>query len=144
MFAQSQGNVMRQGSTYGNADGPHYLASIPTTGIFQGDVSPPQTQPMTSSASGGGYYWSDIGEPQTQAQRYAQTFGGQAISTSITGEVMLPQVTVCADRLEIEQSKNAFDGSFGRSTTYGPVVTGDILVTNPMTEFFADTTVGKT
>jgi len=144
MLAQSQGNVMSQGSLYGNADGPHYLDSAPTTGIFPGDVSPPQTQPVTSGASGSGYYWSDIGEPQTQAQRYAQTFGGQAINTSATGEVMLPQVTVRADRIEIEQPEDVFGGSFGRSTTYGPAVTGDIRATNPVTGFFTDTTVGKT
>ncbi|WP_459569090.1 hypothetical protein, partial [Cupriavidus sp. 8B] len=121
-IAQGQGNVMSVGSIYGNADGPHYVDNTPTTGMFQGDMPAQQTQTAASSASGGGYYWSDIGEPQTQAERYAQTFGGQVVNTSAAGTDAgphsygtLPEVTA---RANAREDDDGFAGRFGGSTPY--------------------------
>ncbi|WP_420998532.1 hypothetical protein ACKI2N_032080 [Cupriavidus sp. 30B13] len=59
----------------GKAPSISYLDKTPVSGMFIGGEA-------TDSASGNGFTWSDIGQPRTQADRYADTFGGEVINTS--------------------------------------------------------------
>ncbi|GAA0831069.1 hypothetical protein K8O84_24830 [Cupriavidus pauculus] len=42
--------------------------------------------PVAASTGGEGFSWSDIGQPRTQGERYADAFGGEAINTSDRSE----------------------------------------------------------
>ncbi|MDF3836846.1 carbohydrate-binding domain-containing protein [Cupriavidus basilensis] len=66
-LAQAQGSAMNFGSVYGNADGPSYLSSTPTTGMFDGLTIASDTRFSTlGSGIAGGASGSEAGGRQRE------------------------------------------------------------------------------
>ncbi|WP_155888424.1 hypothetical protein, partial [Cupriavidus sp. WS] len=138
-LAQARGNVMSFGSVYGNADGSSYLSNTPASGMFDGLAVAQNTPVPVLLASNGGIVSDAMPSPDVEVLRRATNGFDPAFPHVGPREEngQMPQITVGAKALPV-------NGGFGQSVTYGPALTGEIQATNPVKDFFTDTTVGKT
>ncbi|WP_423199806.1 hypothetical protein [Cupriavidus sp. H19C3] len=104
---------MSFGSVYGNADGPSYLSSTPTSGMFEGLTVAQEAPVPVLLASSGGIMSDVMPSPDAEALRRATTEYDPAYPHVGPREEngQMPQITVGAKALPV-------NGCFGQSVAY--------------------------